>query len=89
VLTVALADLDHFKSVNDTDGYETGDRARRLFAQVLTGSVRQQDLVCRHGGEEFAIALAGCDAKAARDILDALRSRRRPRRAAIGSFGPG
>jgi len=75
LLTIAMADLDHFKSLNDTYGHETGDRALRLFAQVLTGSVRQQDVVCRHGGEEFALALAGCDTKAARDILDALRLR--------------
>ncbi len=75
VLTVAVADLDHFKVLNDTYGHETGDRALRLFAQVLTGSVRQQDLVCRHGGEEFVLALMGCDASVARDILDALRGR--------------
>jgi diguanylate cyclase (GGDEF)-like protein len=75
VLTLAMADLDHFKTLNDTYGHETGDRALRLFAQVLTGSVRQQDYVCRHGGEEFVLALAGCDTDAARDILDALRGR--------------
>jgi diguanylate cyclase (GGDEF)-like protein len=74
-LTLAVADLDHFKALNDTYGHETGDRALRLFAQVMTGSVRQQDLVCRHGGEEFVLALAGCDSNAARDILDALRTR--------------
>lgn len=73
LLTLAVGDLDHFKSLNDTYGHETGDRALRLFAQVLTGSVRQQDFVCRHGGEEFVLALAGCDTTAARDVLDALR----------------
>ena len=75
VLTLAMADLDHFKALNDTYGHETGDRALRLFAQVLTGSVRQQDFVCRHGGEEFVLALAGCDAKTARGILNGLRRR--------------
>jgi diguanylate cyclase (GGDEF)-like protein len=75
LLTVAMADLDHSKTLNDTYGHETGDRALRLFAQVLSGSVREQDFVCRHGGEEFVLALAGCDANAARDILDALRGR--------------
>jgi len=75
LLTVAMADLDHFKTLNDTYGHETGDRALLLFAQVLTGSVRQQDYVCRHGGEEFVLALVGCDTDAARDILDALRGR--------------
>ncbi len=75
LLTLAVGDLDHFKSLNDTYGHETGDRALRLFAQVLTGSVRQQDFVCRHGGEEFVLALAGCDTETARVILDALRGR--------------
>jgi diguanylate cyclase (GGDEF)-like protein len=75
LVSVAMGDLDHFKSLNDTYGHETGDRALRLFAQVLTGSVRQQDFACRHGGEEFVLALAGCGAEAARDILDALRGR--------------
>ncbi len=75
LLTLAMADLDHFKTLNDTYGHETGDRALRLFAQVLTGSVRQQDFACRHGGEEFVLALTGCDSTAARDILDALRGR--------------
>jgi diguanylate cyclase (GGDEF)-like protein len=75
LLTLAVGDLDHFKSLNDTYGHETGDRALRLFAQVMTGSVRQQDFVCRHGGEEFVLALAGCDTETARVILDALRGR--------------
>ena len=75
VLSVAMADLDHFKALNDTYGHETGDRALRLFAQVLTASVRAQDLVCRHGGEEFVVALPGCAATSAAQILDALRAR--------------
>jgi diguanylate cyclase (GGDEF)-like protein len=75
VLSVAMADLDHFKALNDTYGHDTGDRALRLFAQVLTESVRAQDLVCRHGGEEFVLALPGCTTESARRILDAIRGR--------------
>lgn len=74
-LALGIADLDHFKVLNDTFGHETGDRALRLFAQVLSGSVRAQDLVCRHGGEEFAVALVGCTAASSREILESLRSR--------------
>ena len=74
-VSVAMADLDHFKTINDTYGHETGDRALRLFAQVLAGSVRGQDLVGRHGGEEFVVALIGCDGEMARVILNAVRSR--------------
>jgi len=75
VLSLAMADLDHFKDLNDTYGHETGDRALRLFAQVLTGSVRAQDLVGRHGGEEFVIALVGCTAASSRDILESFLRR--------------
>ncbi|MCW2527444.1 MAG: hypothetical protein JWM76_2304 [Pseudonocardiales bacterium] len=75
LLTMAMADLDRFKELNDTHGHETGDRALRLFAQVLKGSVRDQDLICRHGGEEFVIALPGCTTESARKVLNAARGR--------------
>jgi diguanylate cyclase (GGDEF)-like protein len=75
LVSFGMADLDHFKQLNDTYGHETGDRALRLFAQVLSGSVRAQDVVGRHGGEEFVIALVGCAAQSAGDILEGLRSR--------------
>jgi diguanylate cyclase (GGDEF)-like protein len=75
VVAVAMADLDHFKTLNDTYGHETGDRALRLFATVLAGSVRSQDLVCRQGGEEFVVALMGCAVETARGVLDAVRAR--------------
>lgn len=74
-VAVAMADLDHFKILNDTYGHETGDRALRVFAQVLGESVRSKDLVSRHGGEEFVIAFPDCAAESARRILDTLRER--------------
>ena len=74
-IAIAMADLDHFKLLNDSYGHETGDRALRVFAQVLRESMRSQDLVCRHGGEEFAIAIPGCSIEKAREIFEATRSR--------------
>ncbi len=74
-LSLAMADLDHFKELNDTYGHETGDRALRLFAQTLASSIRAGDLVCRHGGEEFVVALPRCPAEDAARILDAMRAR--------------
>jgi diguanylate cyclase (GGDEF)-like protein len=56
-IAVIVADLDHFKQLNDTYGHEAGDRALRLFARVVREAIRPQDLVCRHGGEEVALAL--------------------------------
>lgn len=75
LLSIAIADLDHFKQLNDTYGHESGDRALRLFAQTLAGSVRSQDIVSRHGGEEFVIALPDCTVESARVVLDGIRGR--------------
>ena len=74
-IAVAMADLDHFKTLNDTYGHETGDRALRLFSQVLSESVRAADLVSRHGGEEFVLAMPECPVDRARAILDEVRER--------------
>ena len=73
-IAIAMADLDHFKLLNDSYGHETGDRALRVFAQVLRESLRTQDLVCRHGGEEFAIAIPGCSIEKAREIFEAAQA---------------
>ncbi|MCZ7529113.1 MAG: sensor domain-containing diguanylate cyclase [Acidimicrobiia bacterium] len=69
----AMADLDHFKRLNDTHGHEAGDRALRLFANVLRRSVRPVDLVCRYGGEEFAIVLAESTLDEATRTMERLR----------------
>jgi diguanylate cyclase (GGDEF)-like protein len=74
-IALAMADLDHFKKLNDTYGHETGDRALRLFADVLRGSFREHDLLCRQGGEEFLIALPASTAEGARRGIDAVRER--------------
>lgn len=70
---VVMADLDHFKQVNDTFGHEAGDRALRVFAEVLKHAARTDDLVARFGGEEFVLALPNTTPDQARDIADRLR----------------
>ena len=79
-ITVAMADLDHFKNLNDTFGHETGDRALRLFARVLRDVLRTSDIVSRHGGEEFAFAFPDCTAVDATRALNTVRAAARCRR---------
>jgi diguanylate cyclase (GGDEF)-like protein/putative nucleotidyltransferase with HDIG domain len=56
-LSIVLADIDDFKSLNDRFGHRYGDRALRDFAELCSNELRGADLVCRVGGEEFAIVL--------------------------------
>ncbi|NNE10970.1 MAG: GGDEF domain-containing protein, partial [Ilumatobacter sp.] len=71
---LAMADLDHFKHLNDTYGHDTGDRALRLFSQVVKDALRDSDIVSRHGGEEFVIILPHADVTSAAPVLHRIRS---------------
>ncbi len=70
---VLMADLDHFKKINDTYGHIVGDDVLREVARRLQVSVRPYDLVGRYGGEEFLIVLNNCDADSAMERAEALR----------------
>lgn len=64
-VSVVVADLDHFKKVNDTHGHPAGDAVLRAAARLIAGSVRGSDVACRYGGEEFVLILPDCDREAA------------------------
>ena len=64
-VSVVVADLDHFKKVNDTHGHPAGDAVLRAAARLLGGSVRGSDVACRYGGEEFVLILPDCTKDAA------------------------
>src|SRR5262249_34639871 len=56
-LTLALVDLDLFKEINDEVGHRGGDQVLKFFSQFIRVNLRQEDIVCRIGGDEFAIIL--------------------------------
>jgi diguanylate cyclase (GGDEF)-like protein len=70
---LAVADVDHFKQLNDNYGHETGDRALQLFAKVLEDNVRGHDLVARYGGEEFVLVYPELTVKKAMEVIERIR----------------
>jgi diguanylate cyclase (GGDEF)-like protein len=69
-LSVAFADLDNFKSINDKFGHQAGDRILQATARILRGNTRETDLIARYGGEEFVVVLPATDADTARNICE-------------------
>jgi diguanylate cyclase (GGDEF)-like protein len=72
---IILADLDHFKSLNDSLGHAAGDVAIRAFAEACTQSVRGEDLVGRYGGEEFILFLPGVTLERAEQVTAEISDR--------------
>ncbi|TIC86110.1 sensor domain-containing diguanylate cyclase [Crenobacter intestini] len=84
-LTLALIDLDHFKSVNDRYGHPTGDAALRRFAELLRTYLRAGDVPIRLGGEEFAVLLPATEPCAAMTTLARLQALLREQPFPIGA----
>lgn len=77
-LGVLLLDIDHFKPVNDTFGHDVGDQVLASVADAIAGAVREGDVACRYGGEEFLVLLPGI-------TRSALRARAEDMRAAVAA----
>lgn len=73
LLTVAMIDIDRFKSINDTFGHPVGDQVIRGLSWLLKGHLRTHDLIGRYGGEEFIIALPGVGLEQSKAVIDRIR----------------
>ncbi len=73
--SLLLIDLDHFKSVNDSYGHPVGDQVLQAVAAALKESSRDSDLVCRYGGEEFAVILPGTPVAMSYRVAERIRRR--------------
>ncbi len=72
-LVLCMIDLDYFKKINDTHGHLAGDMTLSEIAGMLKKSVRQSDLCCRYGGEEFTVIMINTDIKGAAKVSERFR----------------
>jgi diguanylate cyclase (GGDEF)-like protein len=69
-----IVDIDHFKRINDTHGHKRGDVVLCGVAEILKNTARQEDLVCRLGGEEFAVIALNTDRTGAVQLAERMRA---------------
>jgi two-component system cell cycle response regulator len=81
-LSMAVMDIDHFKTINETQGYATGDKVLSEFGVWLKRFVRDEDMVARWASEEFVFLLSNCEAETAFTLMDRLQKR-------LEQFNPG
>ncbi len=74
-IAVMVLDIDYFKSVNDTHGHDAGDDVLREFAVRIRKAIRNIDLACRYGGEEFVIVMPETDMAVASMVAERIRRR--------------
>jgi two-component system cell cycle response regulator len=74
-IAVMILDIDYFKSVNDTHGHDAGDDVLREFAVRIRKAIRNIDLACRYGGEEFVIVMPETDIAVASMVAERIRRR--------------
>ncbi|NLA58206.1 MAG: diguanylate cyclase [Firmicutes bacterium] len=74
-LSLLLLDLDNFKLINDQGGHALGDAVLEQFARFIQGEIRADDIVCRYGGDEFAILMKNTNHQAAMAAAQRLRKR--------------
>jgi diguanylate cyclase (GGDEF)-like protein len=73
-LSIILIDIDNFKKFNDNLGHQVGDRVIRMVAALLTATLRNYDIICRYGGEEFLVVLPATELPKAIETAERLRT---------------
>jgi len=73
--SILLTDLDHFKKINDTLGHDAGDQILIQIARLMKNLIRQQDIVCRWGGEEFIALLPETPLEGAKTLAERIRAK--------------
>ena len=73
-LSLAILDIDHFKSINDTYGHPAGDAALAEFSTLIQQACRETDIACRYGGEEFALIMPDTGPDAAHSVCERVRT---------------
>ncbi len=84
-LSLAMADIDHFKQINDQYGHEVGDKVLILAAEAMTDVLRMPDKIGRYGGEEFLLILPHTTLAQGRKLAERLRTRVEKIRHTVGS----
>ncbi len=72
-VSLAMLDVDHFKSINDTYGHPAGDSVLQGLSKVLQRECRQEDIACRYGGEEFALIMPDTAPAAGAQVCERIR----------------
>lgn len=70
-----MIDVDNFKQINDRFGHESGDYVLSLLGKLLNSLIREEDLVCRYGGEEFLLVLPNCELDNAQRVAETVRQK--------------
>ena len=72
-LSLILVDIDYFKNLNDNYGHHYGDQVLMTFSRIISSQVRDEDTLCRWGGEEFLLLLENCNLQRATEIAESIR----------------
>jgi diguanylate cyclase (GGDEF)-like protein len=75
LVSILMADVDHFKQINDRYGHKAGDLMLQSLGELMKSCVRTADIVCRYGGEEFVIIMPGASEQAVRKRAEEIRSK--------------